>query len=479
MKYKIFTNTKNNNTMVSKNLLNNIISVIVCSSKFLVRYFYREQECHNKSFRYKFFSIIILKKPFERTFKLGYSLLMFTSVLLINSSYSQSLDSLLQLAVENNPELKSLQLEYEAELLKVNQVSQLPNPEIGVGVPLLRPETRLGAQVVMVSASQMFPWFGTLSAKEDIVINMSSVKFERISALKLNLFNVVKQAYYQLNFLNEKVKLIDEFVGVYRTLENISLSKVESGQSTIVDVLRIQLKIQDFNQELNIIKNKKLSFYAQINEVTNQSFKNEIYIKDDLLKYPMLDFNLENYQLKIKEHHPLMLKIDNEIELSKSKQQLNVNMNKPKIGLGLDYSLVSPRIDANPVNNGQDIFIPKVKVSIPLYRKSYHSKNEEEEIYQKSLNLKKETLENKMTRLLLQYKSNYDNAILNIELNELQITTIQIAYEVLLAQYSSEGNGFDDLLQVQSQLLSYKLGLSQSKLRAYQAKANIERLTDY
>ncbi len=79
---------------------------------------------------------------------------------------AQSLDSLLQLVVENNTQLKSIELEYESVMEKENQVNQLPNPQLGVGVPALRPETRLGPQMMMVSASQIFPWFGTLKSKE-------------------------------------------------------------------------------------------------------------------------------------------------------------------------------------------------------------------------------------------------------------------------------------------------------------------------
>jgi cobalt-zinc-cadmium efflux system outer membrane protein len=430
MKYKIFTNTKNNNTMVSKNTIKLVLTI-------------------------------------------SYLLLV------VNIVNSQSLDSLLQLTVENNPSLKSLQLEYEAELLKVDQVSQLPNPEIGVGIPVLRPETRLGPQVLMVSSSQMFPWFGTLKSKENVVIAMSKVKYENISALRLNLFNTIKQAYFELNFLNEKETIINEFLFIYQSLENISLSKVESGQSTIVDVLRIQLIIQEFEYILDVIENERIIFYGKINEITNQPLQDEIRVFDDLGGLDLLEFDIDTYRKKINLYHPLMVKLNQEVELSKSKQQLNSNINKPLIGVGVDYSLVNPRVDANPINNGQDILIPKVKVSIPLYRKSYAAVNNQEDNYQQSLIFQKESIENKMIRLLLQYKSEYDNAVLNVELNIIQIATVDVAYQVLLSQYSSESKGFDDLLQIQNQLLNYKLGLAKSNLLRYKMIANIDRLTDY
>ncbi len=397
----------------------------------------------------------------------------------LQNTNAQSLDTLLQLVVEHNPQLKSLQLEYEAELLKQDQVSQLPNPEIGVGVPILKPETRLGPQMMMVSVSQMFPWFGTLKSKENVVIAMSKAKYERISALKLELFSQVKKAYYQIYFLNEKSQIITSFLQIYKTIENVALAKVESGQSTTADVLRIQLKLQELNQELKLIDNQKNDYYAIINQLTHQAIETVINPTDALEQPAILNFNLDEYRQKINEHHPLMLKIDQQIEASKQQQTVNANINKPTIGVGVDYSLVNPRTDANPTNNGQDILIPKVKVSIPLYRKSYKAKNEQEAKYQESLAYQKQSLEDKMMSLLLQYKSAYDNAILKVDLNNQQIKTTKMAYEVLLANYSSKGKGFDDLLQIQNQLLAYKLALKKQKLMTYIAVANIDRLTDY
>ena len=425
-------------------------------------------------------SINIDRQIFEKTLYLRVSIVL-CMLWGINTQIvtAQTLDSLLQQVVEYNPNLKSLQLEYEAELLKKDQVSQLPNPEVGLGVPILKPETRLGPQLVMVSVSQMFPWFGTLKSKEDIVITMSKAKFERISALKLELFNKVKIAYYQIYFLNEKSTIIKDYIEIYKTLESVALAKVESGQSTTADVLRIQLKIQELDQELKLIENQKLSYSAVINQLINQSNQVEIIPTDNLEQPAVLNFDLESYREKIRTYHPLMLKLNYQIEASKQQQIVNANINKPVVGVGIDYSLVNPRTDANPVNNGQDILIPKIKVSVPIYRKSYRAKNTEEEKYQQAITYQKETLEDKMISLLLQYKSDYDNAILKIELYLQQIKTTEMAYEVLLANYSSSGKGFDDLLQIQNQLFSYQLFLEKEKIKTYIAVANINKLTQF
>ena len=233
------------------------------------------------------------------------------------------------------------------------------------------------------------------------------------------------------------------------------------------------------NQELNIIENQKIDYSAQINQLTNKDSLVLINPTDNLKQPPLLNFDLESFREKIKKHHPLMLKINQEIEASKYQQSVNSNVNKPTFGVGIDYSLVNPRTDANPINNGQDILIPKVKLSVPIYRKSYRAKNEQEEKYQEALNYQKENLEDKMVSHLFQYKIEYENAVLKIELFQQQIQTTKMAYEVLLANYSSNGKGFDDLLQIQNQLLNYELDIKKQKLITYISVANIDRLTQF
>jgi len=405
-----------------------------------------------------------------------YTLLVYV-ILCLNSTYSQSLDSLLQLSVKNNPELKALHLEYEAELSKVDQVSQLKNPEIGIGVPILRPETRLGPQVVMISASQMFPWFGTLKTKKDVVVSMSKIKYERISILKLSLFNRIKIAYFQLIFLNDKKEVIHELLATYTILSNVTLAKVENGQSSTTDFLRIQLKLQELKQELKLIENKKLIYYSKINELTNQNFDTKIKVFEDVAQLNLLDFNLEDSKKQIESNHPTLAKLEFEIQHSKQKQNLNNMTNKPTIGLGLDYSIVNNRTDATPQHNGQDIFIPKVKVSIPLHRKSFKAKDFEESKQQESIEFQKIAFVNKMMMLLLKYKSNYENANLKTELYNQQIETTKMTYDILLSKYSSTGKGFNELLQIQNELTNYKLELKNEKLNIKIAKANIEMIT--
>lgn len=402
------------------------------------------------------------------------SLLMLT----ISEVCAQPLDTLLQNVVEGNLDLKRLQLEYEIELSKKNQVNQLPNPQLAFGIPVSQPETRLGPQMTMVSLSQMFPWFGTLKSKEDVVIAISKAKYEKLAALKLDLFHTIKSSYYQLYFLQKKRSVIEDNIKLYESIESVAMAKFESAQSSAADVLRVQSKLLAMRQELQLIENQRKPFEAKINELAKRPYDSTIVV-DDKLGDTKTIFNIEAYRISIGKYHPLITQIDFQIEASKKRIELNNNLNNPTIGVGIDYSLVSRRTDANPKFNGRDILVPKVMVSVPIYRKSFKAKKTEEELTQLSLELKKESIADRMVSLLVKYKKDYDNAKILEDLALNQAKIVNSAYEVLVTQYSSTGNGFEELLVVQNQLLNFSLEIYREKLASNLASINIERITNF
>lgn len=414
-----------------------------------------------------------------KNFKLKIIPIVFSIAFMGLRTHAQSLDSLLQLAVSQNSQLKSLELEYKAALAKADQMSQLPNPQIGVGIPILQPETRLGAQQVMVSASQIFPWFGTLKAKEEVAISMSTIRYEKMAALKLNLFYDVKSNYYQLKFIEEKQTLINKDILLLKTIEQLSLSKVESGNGSIADVLRVQLKIDELTNEIAILENAKYIASARINEITKRPFNDSIITNDDLLELPILVYDLATFQEEISKHHPLMQMLNAKIETSENRDIVEQATNKPALGLGIDYSMVGERTDANPINNGRDILIPRLMLSIPIYRKSFNASNQIESMNREALEWDKISLIDQMTRQLIEYKTAYDNAVLMLNLSEKQALTAQQTYEILLSNYSTNSTDFDDLLSIQSQLLKYNQQNINARLLANIAVAKIERLTNF
>ena len=399
-------------------------------------------------------------------------LLLFVSVV----AKSQTINELLQAAVKNSPKLNAVRLEYEAAQKVKDQVGELPDPQVGLGLPILRTETRLGAPIVTVSASQMFPWKGTLKAKEQVAIAMSKTKYDDIEATRLDMEYQIRTAYYQLYLLGRRQAILQENLTVNNSLEQVVLGRIESGKAIASDVLRIQLKSKEIEQRIKIYDAQKSKFQAQIIELVGDGVLPEdrvVIVDAELSQIPILNLALlDSAFAKIALNYPKLKKLDAMIDASKAVQHLNDLSGKPSFGVGLSYSLVQKRTDADPLHNGRDLLMPTFKMSVPIFRKKYDAKNQEEILKQKAFLDKRNALELKIKSMLKIYLADYEQAILQIDLAKEQSKLTESAFQMLLSFYSAKGQRFNELLKLQDQLYNYQLQEEIGKVKLFLAQAN-------
>jgi outer membrane protein TolC len=364
-------------------------------------------------------------------------------------------------------------------LEKGKQVNHLADPQLGIGVPILRPETRVGSQALMVNASQMFPWFGTLKTKEDIALTMAKTKYENISLTRLNLNYIIETSYYELLLIKEKQEVLVKHIALFKGLENSSLSKVESGSASVSDVLTLQIKGSELAEQVDLLELQKLEYIALINSKINRRVNEAVAIEGDFSKPALLDFDLEKYEARVKDFHPLLQQLNWQIKSSEKEQKLNSLSGKPSIGIGLDYALIIKRTDQFPMDNGRDILIPKIMLSLPIYRKKYKAKDREEELQQEALSYQKEDVVNQILSKLEALKSSYDQQILNIQYKQNQLELTNAAYKILLSEYSNKNLRFDELVQIQNKKFLYEIEIKTAVLNSYKIRAEINRLTNF
>lgn len=397
--------------------------------------------------------------------------LLFLSSTIVNA---QSLDELLITAVENNLELKALENEYLAALERAPQVSQLPDPEAGFGVFPLPVETRLGAQTVRLSATQMFPWFGTLDSKRDLESTKAKALYERIAARTLDLSYEVKSAYYRLYEIQQSQSIVQRNITIMEALESLALAKVESGKTTAADVLRVQLKIEELKQELQILETAKTNPTTEINQLLYRSLETPIVVTDSF-SFAIMPFDKDTLAVNIQGNHPMLRMFELQQEVSKQAISLNKLDGKPSFDVGLDYIFVNPRTDAEPSNNGRDILQVRATVKIPLYHKKYDAKEREENLKIAALDNIKENALTRFTATIEKAYADYETAQLKASLYEKQIGITEAAINILETDYSTRGNNFDELLRLEKELIDYDLKMLKAIVQSHQAKVMIER----
>ena len=124
------------------------------------------------------------------------------------------LDEYLVLAAENNPLLKARFNEYLAALEKGPQVGTLPDPQLAFGYFIQPVQTRVGPQQLRFSATQMFPWFGTLNARENVAIQTAKAKYELFEEARSKLYDEVRGTYYNLYYNAKAVSIVRENIQI-------------------------------------------------------------------------------------------------------------------------------------------------------------------------------------------------------------------------------------------------------------------------
>ena len=120
-------------------------------------------------------------------------------------------------------------------------------------------------------------------------------------------------------------------------------------------------------------------------------------------------------------------------------------------------------------------FMISAKVSIPLYRKKYTAREQEENLRIAALENRKSDAANLFYTMVEKAFTDYETAALKQQLYTRQITTTKAAIQILQTEYSSSGRNFDELLLMENELAGYDLKLLQAIVESHLAKAAIER----
>lgn len=390
------------------------------------------------------------------------------------NAFGQSLDDLTQTAYSNNLEIKILEKQYQSKQQLSGQIASRPDPELGVGVFPLPVETRLGSQVVRLSVVQMFPQKGMVAAKKDLANTMGEPILEQINARKLELAYRVKMAWLQVYELDENRNITERNIRFLRSLEALALVKVETGKGNPADVLRVQLKIQALENQLLLLKKQKEKPLAELRQILNSDDILEVTIKDSL-EFSTLIFQKDSLLEEIQSNHPMLKMFALQQEIAKQEIAVNALKNKPTFGVGLDYITVIARNDADPSGNGRDIVQLKGTIKIPLYPSQYEAKKQEELLKIEALELQKENAADQFMAMMEMAYTDYELAKLKMDLYKKQIKTTTAAIDFLKGSYSVDGRNFEELLQMQMELIDYDLMMLRAIVESHRAKVLVER----
>ena len=470
-------------------------------------------------------------------FQLRMVVFLLSAITLLPSNLNaQTLDDHLQTAAENNPELKAYFNDYMAALEKVPQVGALPDPELSMGFFIRPMERFMGNQQADIQLMQMFPWFGMLKTRKDEASKMALARYEVFQDAKNRLFFQVKNIWHEMYRLEEDIRITEENLEILKQYERLALIRFQSagtgggssssgmsgnatmssgnstssassaggmggsmnsgssgknsaksnssmissssmgeGKSGMSDVLRVRIEIKELENTLALLRDSRVPPVAEFNQLLNRNIDERVSAADSLadIALPMERLAILD---SITQNNPMLKMLEAEEQAYEAQKKMARLEGRPMLGAGVNYIPFSPRIEDGMPMGGNDMVMPMVRLTIPIYRKKYNALQKETELRQLAVQQRRENTVNQLSTQWSSTMRDLDDANRRTRLYREQTDLVKQTLNLLMTSYATDGRDFEEVLRVQQQLLDYQLKLIEAIVDQHITIAVLENL---
>ena len=377
---------------------------------------------------------------------------------------TRPVDRYLEIAGQNNPQLKSLFNQYLAALEEVPQVGTLPDPQVSFAVFIQPVETRVGAQRASFSVSQMFPWFGTLTAQERVAAERAKAQLQQFEDAKLDLFKQVKVTFDDLYYLQKATQITQENLELLASFKELARVNFEGARAGFADVLRVQIEEEALQNQLQYLEEGRLPLLTQLEQLLNENLAEPIVLPDSLWQEELLASKDSIFQT-ILANNPRLEALRYEARAYASQATVAKKMGLPSFTLGGSYTSIAERTDMEMPNNGQDaILFPQVGIRLPLYRKKYRAMEKQALLQEEAAQLSQESTQDQLLTELEQIYRNYLDAQRRVALNRRLADLAERTLGLLQTEFMTGEADFEEIIRLQQQLLDYQLQEEQARV---------------
>jgi len=245
----------------------------------------------------------------------------------------------------------------------------------------------------------------------------------------------------------------------------------ENGKTSLADVLRVDLMIQDQETDILLLEQLKYPLSVNFNNLLNRSDTLLVEVGDDLEANTGILLIEQDWS-----EHPRIQELQLKIQSKQKQVTVIEKQSLPKLGIGLDYIIVAERSDMNGPRNGQDAIMPMVTMSLPFFEK-YKAALSETQLQSEGFELMAQATRNELSTGFENLKYDVQKEIQLAQLYSNQVAETAQIQNLLVTEFSNSGNELIELLRIQMRLLNYEQQLVESKTRLLSALANLEYIT--
>jgi outer membrane protein TolC len=264
-----------------------------------------------------------------------------------------SLSNYLAYALLNAPAVEAAYGDWAASVEAITVTRSLPDPQLTF-------QSDIGSivQSVMPGLIQNFPGPGKLRAGANVAGAVSQAKYFAFESAALQTAFALKQAYYQLYFLDDQLRINRETLSLLNDLEQIARAQNEVGKGTLQDVLRAQIERDRVSTDIANLEDSRQPLLA--------SFKAALGITPDQPDPPVparleisdTDFNSDDLLKTAFARNPQLQAMEADVRAAEAGIAVAYKSRVPDFSLGLMAD-----VKANPI-----IYRPLAGMTLPIWR---------------------------------------------------------------------------------------------------------------
>lgn len=387
-----------------------------------------------------------------------------------------TLESLLALVKERNPEYASMRFEAQAASERVEMAGALMDPKFRVEWMDI---TKMGSQSPTLwpgdvgstkyTVMQDLPWFGKRDLKKNIARQEAQAVEGKLLGTWSELVAKVKVTHAQRYYLHQTQRLTNELLDLTTRLASVAQVRYASGLAMQQDAIRAQVEQTAMQTELLALSSEAHHADARMNALLARPSHAPLAMPEGPRAMPpTAQLDAESLMLRVRQKNPQLFADDARIASAELSRELALKNRYPDVTLAVTPTQVQSRINEWSL---------MLEVNIPLQQGSRRAQEREAQAMLDAAQARRQATAHQVASDLAENLSAIDAAqrteqlILRSLLPQAELT-----FQAAMAGYENGKLDFATLLDAQRQVRQAKQSQLKAQLDAQMRWAELEKL---
>jgi len=291
-----------------------------------------------------------------------------THVLAAGPPHAENLEELVSEALANNPDIRGAEAREQMYRNRAKQAGTWDDPMLMLKIqngivsdPFNFRKDTMTQKVIGIS--QQIPYLGKRGVRTEVAEREADAFRWQIEEKKLEIARMVKEAYYQISFIDRSSEIIDRNISLLDDFIKLAETKYTVGQGTQQDILKAQVeRSRMLEMKINLVQQRK-SQEANINALLHRSPSTPVGKIGD---YEIGTFSRTTEELRAsaEENRPMMKAINAAREKARASERLAGREYYPDFNVSFEYM----QRDGVDGQMGDDMYSLGVTFNLPFHR---------------------------------------------------------------------------------------------------------------